>query len=112
MIVGEYIADFCDRLDNEGRHPDEARPRIPAARAGEARRVDGRRGTEDASAIKASMQDLMTAKVGIFRRGEDLEAAVEELQTLAEEEPQQSASKNARVARIPSSSPRTGCRRC
>jgi fumarate reductase flavoprotein subunit len=28
------------------------------------------------------MQDLMTAKVGIFRRGEDVQAAVEELQQL------------------------------
>jgi fumarate reductase flavoprotein subunit len=28
------------------------------------------------------MQDLMTAKVGIFRRGEDLQAAVDELQQL------------------------------
>ena len=27
-------------------------------------------GTEDASAIKAKMQEIMTAKVGIFRRGQ------------------------------------------
>ena len=33
-------------------------------------------GTEDASLIKGEMQDLMTAKVGIFRTGADLEEAV------------------------------------
>ena len=84
MIVGEYIADFCDRIDNEVD--------IPTALVHEFLRreqakldtlVDGR-GTEDASAIKARMQDLMTAKVGIFRRGEDLQQAVDELQQLLE----------------------------
>jgi len=40
------------------------------------------RGTEDASAIKARMQEIMTAKVGIFRTGKDLEEAVAELQQL------------------------------
>jgi len=39
-------------------------------------------GSEDASAIKARMQEIMTAKVGIFRRGEDLQQAVDELQKL------------------------------
>jgi fumarate reductase flavoprotein subunit len=82
MIVGEYIADYCDRIENEVD--------IPTALVHEFLRreqakldalVDGR-GTEDASAIKGRMQDLMTAKVGIFRRGEDLQAAVGELQQL------------------------------
>jgi fumarate reductase flavoprotein subunit len=40
------------------------------------------RGTEDASALKARMQEIMTAKVGIFRTGKDLEEAVAELQQL------------------------------
>ena len=39
-------------------------------------------GTEDASAIKAHMQEIMTGKVGIFRTGKDLEQAVDELQKL------------------------------
>ncbi|MCU0769513.1 MAG: hypothetical protein MUD07_09135 [Burkholderiaceae bacterium] len=39
-------------------------------------------GSEDASALKQRMQEIMTAKVGIFRRGEDLESAVDELQKL------------------------------
>ena len=39
-------------------------------------------GKEDANALRGRMQDLMTAKVGIFRTGEDLAAAVDELQQL------------------------------
>jgi len=39
-------------------------------------------GSEDPSAIKARMQEIMTAKVGIFRKGSDLEQAVDELQKL------------------------------
>ncbi len=39
MIVGEYIADFCDRIENDVDIPTGAGPRLPAARAGEARRA-------------------------------------------------------------------------
>ena len=80
MIVGEFIADFCDRetldiplglvhefIDREKAKLDE---------------LLARRGGEDASALKAQMQDLMTAKVGIFRTGADLEQAVDTLQKL------------------------------
>src|SRR5258706_918117 len=69
MIVGEFISDFCDRIENDLA--------IPTALAQEFLRreqakldalIDGR-GTEDASALRAQMQELMTAKGGIFRRG-------------------------------------------
>jgi fumarate reductase flavoprotein subunit len=43
--------------------------------------VNGR-GTESASAIRLAMQQTMTNKVGIFRRGTDLEQAVDELRAL------------------------------
>jgi succinate dehydrogenase flavoprotein subunit len=39
-------------------------------------------GSEDASAIKAAMQEVMTGGVGIFRTGKELERAVDELQKL------------------------------
>jgi fumarate reductase flavoprotein subunit len=39
-------------------------------------------GTEDAAGLMAEMQQIMTAKVGIFRTGKGLAEAVEELQTL------------------------------
>src|SRR5262245_65993787 len=40
------------------------------------------RGTESAVELRVAMQQTMTAKVGIFRRGKDLEQAVDELQAL------------------------------
>jgi fumarate reductase flavoprotein subunit len=40
------------------------------------------KGAEDAVALRVAMQEIMTAKVGIFRRGKDLEQAVDELQKL------------------------------
>jgi len=82
MIVGEYIADFCDRLDNEVDIPTKLVHEVLRREQAKLDALTDGRGTEDASAIKASMQDLMTAKVGIFRRGEDLQAAVEGLQQL------------------------------
>jgi fumarate reductase flavoprotein subunit len=82
MIVGEYIADYCDRIENEVDIPTAlVHDFLRREQAKLDTLIDGR-GTEDASAIKARMQDLMTAKVGIFRRGEDLQAAVDELQQL------------------------------
>jgi fumarate reductase flavoprotein subunit len=82
MIVGEYVADFCDKVGNDVDIPtslvQEFLRREQAHLAG---LVTGS-GTEDAAALKAGMQEIMTAKVGIFRRGEDLKSAVDELQQL------------------------------
>ncbi len=80
MIVGEFVADFCDREDLN----------IPL---GLVREFVGREqakldallngnGTESAAVLKAEMQTLMTDKVGIFRTGEKLTQAVETLQQL------------------------------
>ena len=82
MIVGEFIADFCDRPGNDisistGLVHDHLR----REQAKLDTLVDGG-GTEDASALRVAMQEIMTANVGIFRRGEDLQKAVDELQQL------------------------------
>jgi len=82
MIVGEFIADFCDKADNDIRIPTGV---IKDFVQREQAKLDGLllgNGTEDASALKARMQEIMTAKVGIFRKGTDLEQAVDELQKL------------------------------
>jgi fumarate reductase flavoprotein subunit len=82
MIVGEFIADFCDGAENDIdistglvheilRHEQAKLDTL----------VDGG-GTEDASSLRVAMQEIMTANVGIFRRGEDLKTAVDELQQL------------------------------
>ena len=84
MIVGEFIADFCDTIANDAPIPTAlVRESLAAEQAKIDALVDGR-GTENAAALKAEMQDLMTAKVGIFRSGDALASAVEELQQLLE----------------------------
>jgi fumarate reductase flavoprotein subunit len=82
MIVGEFIGDFCDRPENDVNIPtavvhgflEREQARLTAMLAG--------KGTEDAVALRVAMQEIMTARVGIFRRGKDLEQAVDELQKL------------------------------
>jgi fumarate reductase flavoprotein subunit len=82
MIVGEFVADFCDKPENDLNIATAVvREFLQREQAKLDRLVLGS-GSEDASAIRARMQEIMTAKVGIFRRGADLEAAVDELQKL------------------------------
>jgi len=81
-IVGEAIADFCDRADNDASVPmGLVREFVQREQAGLDALVRGG-GSEDASALRARMQQIMTAQVGIFRKGADLQAAVDELQQL------------------------------
>jgi fumarate reductase flavoprotein subunit len=82
MIVGEYVADFCDRSENDVSIPTGL---VRDFVAREQARLDALllgSGTEDASAIRSQMQEIMTGKVGIFRTGSELEQAVGELQKL------------------------------
>jgi len=84
MIVGDFVADFCDRADNDVRIPTGlVREFINSEQAKLDQLVSGN-GTEDASALRVAMQEIMTAKVGIFRTGADLASAVTELQVLLE----------------------------
>ena len=82
MIVGEFIADFCDRSENIVDIPTRLVQEILEAEQAKLDALVNGKGTEDASALKAQMQDIMTAKVGIFRNGPVLEQAVDELQKL------------------------------
>ena len=61
MIVGEYIADFCDDPRQRRQPADRPRPRVRRARAGEARRAHARprqRGRERAQGAHAGDHDL------------------------------------------------------
>jgi fumarate reductase flavoprotein subunit len=82
MIVGEYIADFCDKPDNDASIPTGIVREFVQRESAKLSALILGRGKEDASAIKAAMQEIMTSKVGIFRTGKDLEQAVDELQKL------------------------------
>jgi fumarate reductase flavoprotein subunit len=82
MIVGEFIADFCDKPENIVAIPTRLVQEILEAEQAKLDVLTSGKGTEDASALKAQMQEIMTAKVGIFRNGAALEQAVDELQKL------------------------------
>ena len=84
MIVGEFVADFCDHADNDVRIPTGLVREFVAAEQAKLDRLVAGGGTEDATALRQAMQEIMTAKVGIFRTGEELAAAVTELQGLLE----------------------------
>jgi fumarate reductase flavoprotein subunit len=82
MIVGEYIADFCDSPDSEITlstalarefHTREAH-RLAAIAAGG--------GSENPFLLMREMQQAMTDGVGIFRTGEGLAEAVKTLRVL------------------------------
>ncbi|HKF98962.1 MAG TPA: fumarate reductase flavoprotein subunit, partial [Steroidobacteraceae bacterium] len=82
MIVGENIADFCDRPGNDASIPTGLVRDFVAREQSRLDRILLGSGPEDASAIRAQMQEIMTEKVGIFRTGKDLKQAVDELQKL------------------------------
>jgi fumarate reductase flavoprotein subunit len=82
MIVGEFIADFCDDPKNEFSLPTGLIREFVLREQAKLDQLVASRGIEDASALRARMQEIMTAKVGIFRTGKDLEQAVDELQQL------------------------------
>ena len=80
MIVGEYIADFCD-----GEELDIPLGLVRESLRQEQSKLDvllAGQGRESASKLRAEMQTLMTDKVGIFRTGENLKKAVDGLQEL------------------------------
>jgi fumarate reductase flavoprotein subunit len=80
--VGETIADYCDGRANAPSVPvGLVREFVEREQAKLAAFTKGG-GREDASAIKAEMQEIMTSRVGIFRTGTDLEVAVDRLQKL------------------------------
>ncbi|HVN33817.1 MAG TPA: fumarate reductase flavoprotein subunit [Casimicrobiaceae bacterium] len=82
MIVGEYIADFCDRAENDVDMPTSVVREFLERESAKLKGLLTGSGTEDGNALKQRMQEIMTAQVGIFRTGNDLERAVDELQKL------------------------------
>jgi fumarate reductase flavoprotein subunit len=82
MIVGEFIADFVESPEGELDIPT---PLLRETLRVEQGRIDALlqgNGREQADALKAEMQQVMTDRVGIFRTGTDLQFAVDKLQEL------------------------------
>ncbi|MDR2925282.1 MAG: fumarate reductase flavoprotein subunit [Azoarcus sp.] len=98
MIVGEFIADFCDKAENAAPFPVTlAREFVRREEAKLAGILDGG-GSASAFKIYAEMQEAMTKHVGIFRQGDDLLAGVECLQRLLAQSAQIGASSKSRAA--------------
>ncbi len=82
MIVGENIADFCEDPANELEISTELIEQFWRRENEALDDVVNSNGTESAIELSDRMKDIMTDKVGIFRTGEALQQAVDELQTL------------------------------
>jgi len=81
MIVGEFVADHC-----AGSNLEVSTALVREFMERERGYLDGLAsgGREDAAALRIALQEVMTDKVGIFRDGADLAAAVEQLRELHE----------------------------
>ena len=82
MLVGECVADFCDDRRNDLDISIGLVHEFLSREQAKLDRLLAGSGTESATALRVAMQEIMTAKVGIFRTGADLERAVEELHQL------------------------------
>jgi fumarate reductase flavoprotein subunit len=82
MIVGEFIADFCDAAESNLQLSTGLIREFLEHEQAKLDTLTGGKGGEEANALRVRMQEIMTSKVGIFRTGEDLAAAVDELQSL------------------------------
>ena len=101
MIVGEYIADFCDKSENDVSIPTGV---VRDFLQREQAKLDGillGSGTEDPGAIRARMQEIMTAKVGIFRRGDGARGRGRRTAEAARSQPEHRRRDRARRASIP-----------
>ena len=82
MLVGEYVADFCDSPDSEITVSTALIKQFMDQQSSAMSQLCSSKGTESAFDLMRAMQQTMTDKVGIFRNAEQLQAAVSSLQDL------------------------------
>ncbi len=82
MLVGEYVADFCQSAAGETTLSTALAREFVEREHTALNAIAAGRGDADAVAIRRRMEAIMTDKVGLFRNGTDLEAAVDELRDL------------------------------
>ena len=82
MLVGEFIADFCDDRETHATLSSAVVADALGAAEQRLKRIAAGDGTENAFAVIADMQNIMTEKVGIFRDGPELDAAVKALEEI------------------------------
>ena len=82
MLVAEYISDFCDSNESSMHiHSSKIENAIKEEKAKLEALLTKQKG-EDAYVLRRRMEAIMMEKVGIFRNGKDLRAAVDELEAL------------------------------
>ena len=84
MLVSEFIADYCDSAASEMAVSDALIKQCWQRERDRLQQVMMAGGNENPFALMREMQNIMTDKVGIFRHGEQLCEAVEELQSLVQ----------------------------
>lgn len=82
MIVGEFVADFCDKSENDINIPTALVREFMQREDAKLKALLESKGTENAFKLNIEMQDTMTRSVGIFRNAEELERGVAKLQEL------------------------------
>jgi fumarate reductase flavoprotein subunit len=83
MLVGEFIADFCDSDESEITVSSALIKEFGRRQEQELKQLSARGEGESAFAIMQEMQQTMTDNVGIFRDEERLQLAVDKLQALS-----------------------------
>ncbi len=82
MIVSEYVADFCQSDQGEINIPTALVREFHEREQAKLDALLSSSGNESASEIRQRMEQIMIEKVGIFRTGNELDQAVDELQEL------------------------------
>ncbi len=81
-IIGETIADFCDKPENSIDIPTKIVYDFMKREQSKLDDLIKNGGSENMAEIRTKMQDIMSSKVGIFRNGDTLSSAVNELEDL------------------------------
>lgn len=82
MLIGEYVADFCNSPEGKLDVSNALATEFVTREQTKLQRIVDSNGTENPVTIRKRMEQVMMEKVGLFRNGTDLEAAVEELTEL------------------------------
>lgn len=82
-IVGKKVVEFLEGYEVEFKTA-VIKDRVSKDRDRIDRLISGKDGKENVFEIRNAMQDELTDRVGIFRKGEDLQAAVDNLQEILE----------------------------
>ncbi|MCW8895077.1 fumarate reductase flavoprotein subunit [Sulfurimonas sp.] len=82
MLVAEYISDFCDSQESSINIHSSTIEKFLKIQEDKITALLTKENGEDAYVLRRRMEEIMMDKVGIFRNGDDLKDAVDELEEL------------------------------